>query len=915
MKEIIRSIAGHKYNKILGSFTLFLLIAFKSYPQQMSTIQGTVRDSLGKTSLALATISVLKKKSKAVLGQTIAKEDGFFRVSNLPVNDSLLLTVRYLEHEVYRQAFFLAKAMVYDIGELLLRAPEKLLDTILIAGRKPPLIIKNDTIEFNAASFKTLPNSVIEELLRKLPGLQIDASGNMTYAGKKISKVLIDGQEFFSDDTRIATRNLPADMVDKIQIMDNKTLEQQASGFRGISNDKALNIKLKKEKKTFASASNGAGLYKRYEAAAMFNHFAGTQKISLITSVNNINKSGFNMNPGADQTIQSVAFSDEKKGIITSKLGGFHFSGEKEKVKYNINYTYNDALIDRSTIKAQKQFISPGSFYFTENNSKDDGKNINHRTFISIECELDSMSTLFINPIFSHGRMTTNNFSNQIMFDENGRMVSSSAVDLSVTGINTNVIANVLWKKRFRKPGAQFSLLFSPYFNNRETVEINRAKILFLRNNGSDSLSQVNQGIHEKSDTWRPNSSIFYTYPLSNTLRLELNEIIQWRYIYTDRKLFNRDSLGNNSEIDTTYSATYSTSTMFSNTTLSLSYTKPKWEISIGANAGYTKINNELRSKDLLINRHELNYAPSVNLAYKIAANKNVSLSFFTNTLQPSLEQLSPIADNTNPLYIKLGNPDLKPVFIANYRANYSSYNSKANITLTGDVDYTSAQNTIVNALSYDGFGRQVSQYVNINGNYTREISLFFTKDWKTDADQKGIGINLSTGQRSIGTFVNGLRTNMKTFNWIPSLSLHYTYKSIADFNVSYALEFYRVSYNPSTLINQKYFRHVLQASLKTTWPKNFSTESNLMYGYHSQLSNGLKKDAILLNVNIMQRIFKNRQGVVKFSVYDLLKQNNNISRTVADNYIEDASMNTLQQFFMLSFLYRLNFKTLKGKK
>lgn len=894
-----------KWNLLLVVFVLCNAIVFA----QSGSVKGVVKGSDKVSPLASATITVVQLKNSVIINQALTNGNGCFILKNLPFNDSLLLKVFHLGYVTYAAGFVLNDTLL-DLGDIYLTIASKQLDSVAVTGQRSPVIIRQDTIEFRASSFKTPPNAAIEDLLKKLPGMDMDAQGNLTFNGKKISKVLVDGREFFGTDPKIAIRNLPADIVDKIQVMDAKSLEQLfgSVGSSSRADNKTLNIKLKKEKKAFGSLTAGGGTDKRYEAAGMFNHFDGVKKWSLLGGANNINKIGFSLSPGADESIQSLSFIDEGNGITTSKNGGLNFSNEKDKSKYNGSYFFNDALTDRTFLKERRQYIIPDSSFLSNNSSKTKDGSANHTIDLNIERIIDSTSTLYFRPNFSYRKTNLNSVSEQQTTTPGGKLINSGENIVSTSGDDLSASGSVSWGKRFRKTGRLLFVSLNSSYANQDTEEENKVKNIFYKDSGGDSVALLNQHILSKSSTGSHSLHVSYTEPLSSRLRLNVYETLESGKSKVDRKVFTPHSAGNGGIVDSALSVNYSTTTFRSATQASLSYLSKKWDASIGASTTYTRINNEIYSQSLSLRQSQFNHAPSINFHYRIANNKDLKLNFFANTQQPTLEQLQPVVDNRNPLLIKEGNPALKPSFTPYYLLNYSVANTRSLLFFTGYLNYAPVQNAIVNSVSYDTLGRQFSRYVNVDGNYNSRATLTFKKGWRNANTQKSIGVDLQTTLTRNTIFVNAVDAAVLTKRFSPSLNLQYSYKTAFDLTASYSPSFNIVSYSTSSLTDQDFLMHIVRGALRMNIWKDFQMETNLLYNYSSQAPPGFKKDALLLNLNMTQQVFKNNRGLLKFTIYDLLKQNNNIRRTTADNYVEDVQAAILQQYFMLSFIYKLDF-------
>lgn len=879
--------------KIVGCIVLFLVPFSPVWGQQTGEVKGNVKDTLGKA-LPLATIAIVKISNDSLIAQAMTDKNGTFIIKHLPLQDSLMIIISYVDYATYKKILVLSGSTL-DLVPVVLYPRAKQLNDLTIIGHKPEMTIKHDTVEFNVSSYKMPPNSVVEDFLKKFPGLEIDAKGNMTYNGTKISRVLVNGQSFFGSNPSIALQNLPSDIVDQIQVMNTQTPQEKAEGLPSNMKDKTLNIKLKKGKREVGSMTAGGGTDQRYNLAGMYNRFEGARQLSFIGGANNVSQ-------GSLYTLLGVT------GIITTKMGGVNYSDTLfKKLTVNGGYLYNNTFNDNSSTTQKRQYIVPDSSFFSADNNKSTISNVSHNLNLTLIYPFDANTTLFLTPSFRQTNTASDNLDSLETTDDKGILLNKGISHLINSGKNTDQATGITLFRKFKKTGSILTLTFLPSFNRQQSNEIANVKDFFYNVNGNDSLGGVNQVIQTMNRRSIYNSTLSYMQPVSKTLRLMITESNQISSNHAERNIYPIDSAGSKGKLDTAFSTNY-TAKQFTNTGgLSVIYFGSKFSGQLKVSAINTRLNNQIFSQDTSFKQGQFNLTPEIDLSWQPGKNKFLSFSLNASNSLPTFDQLLPVSDNTNPLLIQQGNPDLKPLLTYFSTLSYNYSDEKNNITFLNNIGYSVVQNNIINALYYDSLGRQVSKYINANGDYNCFLVLGLRKGWNTENVQKSVGLTLNVSTDRNSTFINGIQTYAQAWQLSATPNFQYSFKKLIDFTGTYTPSFNRVQYNKSSAANQNFLLHEAQASLKISWPKDFQLVNDVLYQYNSHAPAGFKKSSLLWNVNATKAFFKGK-GLLKFSVYDLLKQNNYLSRTVAANYIEDVQAITLQRYFMLGFIYKFDF-------
>ena len=870
--------------------------------QTGSILRGRVIDSAGRGALKQANIIVYPVKDKNAIKNILTNEEGLFLLRNLPVYDTLELQITYTGYETYHLRFSFNGSNLLNLDSLFMKISRKALDTVVFKVAPPPMVVKKDSVEYNAAVIKTAPNAVVEDLLKKMPGLEVDAKGAITFNGKAVNRIMIDGKNYFAGDLLIAIRNLPADIVSRIQVTDTKTLEDAFSGQPSDGNKKTLNIKLKKNiKPFFGYITAGAGSSGRYELTGMVNHFNGPEQVSVVGSVNNLNKIGFS--PGS-----SLEVINPGNGITEVKTTGINYNNEwGKKVKVSGSYFYSNATTSNELIAGRKQLVTPDSSFFSNSSSEQEDRTTGHRGQFTIEYSPDSLNRININPEINLIQSQTNLSNSTITNTATGGRINESRQNMVTSSNNNSYGLNIFWGRRFKKMGRAFTMTINTLQNRQHTNIFNQSNNVFYRSNVVDSAGLLNQQLHNTGAIESYTASIFYVEPLSPSLHLTIYENISISTNATDKEIYLMDSAGHIKGLDTLSSGSFYTRNTNSSTGFSLQHTGNKWDWNTGLIGIYNKVANSygpaLKNNG---QRTQFNYAPQVSIKYHFAKEKNIQFYYSASTQQPQPEQLQPIPDNSNPLLVKLGNPGLKPSFTQSYILNYASLNAMKN--MNASVQYTPVNNPILNSVYYDSHGRQLSQYVNVNGAYSLGANLGFSRNWKSNYHKLQINLGIAYNFNHDVSLVNNQSLVTATTIRQPTFGVQYSYKDLITVSGNYSVTGNEVHYNSTASQNINYIIQQFQNTFLFNCFKHLQLLSAINYTFNSNTPPDLRHSSLLWNLGLGQSLFKKQQVGVKLIVYDVLRQQTNTQTTTTPNYIENTQATVLRQYGLLSVAY--NFKS-----
>lgn len=908
--------------KTFLSFIFILAFSLTLSAQSNSgSIKGKLQDSLNKKALSLATVTVFRANDTAIITYRLSDESGNFKIPSLPLNIKCRVLISFAGFRPYRKEFELTKENPQlDFETILLADDPKLLDEVFVQAERPPVSIRKDTIEFNASAFKTLPSALVEDLLKKLPGVDIDPDGNITVKGKQVNRLLVDGKEFFGGDPKIATKNLPANIVDKVQVMDDKEQIERNPDIAPADIGQVVNIKLKRAIKQgwFGKAYAGGGTDKRHETGAIVNAFRDTTQVSLLAYSNNINKSGFGINDlqkigGFDRSgtnsigltgdggvfINGNSFGGTGQGLQHSMGGGINFNQQfKKKVTLNFQYFYGQVNSKYESLTNRQRFLKD-TIQVVRSNSTNESVNANHRLGGTVIWKMDSLTTLTFRPGLTLSHNTYQRHSYTLISDNFQGSLNSEDNEQNSIGNGTSYSHNLFINKLFKKKGRLLTV------NNNLSVNENLSDQYYdLINTFYINPSTIYSNQLRQRESSNINSSVNVTYnePLSKTLGLRLGNTIEFTKEDNFLRPYNKNSDEKYIDLIDSINTGLERKLWRNTTTTGFNFRKKKLNISASVNLLYFSYNNDYL-KSSSVNKSFTYLYPVINIDYN-----GMRLSYSSNVRPPSAYDLQPVIDNTNRQFLRYGNPDLKPAYSRNLSFNWYKYKpagSSYSFYLNGSM----ADNAVIWENTIDRSGIQTSRPVNVNGLKSAYGSLSYTKQYKFNTN-----FRLSLRPSVYGNYneslvsFNGNRSDAKSMYYNGSLNFGFNYKDKIELNQRYSLGVNQTTYDA----NQQYYKnievttHTAESEVVIRWPKHFVFENIINYTYNPQVSPGIRKNAVRWNAGVNYLFLKEDKGQLKLSVFDLLNQNISVYRYTTENSILDGQTTTLHRYFMLSFIYNI---------
>ncbi|MBA6152950.1 outer membrane beta-barrel protein [Gelidibacter maritimus] len=911
-------------------FMLAFLWASMTFSQGVPfKISGTLISEEDQTPLESATIYLETLKDSTLVSYTISDKNGAFVLDNRTYEDSLNLTISYIGFETYTKVLKIDKTPI-NLKTIALKSAN-VLDEIIVRSRAP-ITVKKDTLEFNVASFKTKRDANVEDLLKELPGVEVDEDGAIKVNGKEVNQIYVNGKPFFGDDPTITTRNLTKELIEKIQITDTKSKAEAFSGEKGDNQNKTINLTIKEEnnKGVFGRVAAGAGTDDRFEYAGMINIFDNEQRLSILSGGNNINSSGFSFGEirkmfggsrrmsggrgGGSFSIDGRSFGGGQ-GITTSTTAGVNYADELgEGNDFSGDYFYSGSNSKNATVTERENFL-PDSRYYTRSASNSVNDTDSHRANMAFDIKIDSTLMVNVRPSFSFSKSTNTYDREEASRDENGLLTNQSESASFVETIGKNFSNNFNLTKRFGTGGA--------FLRVHMNANINATNSDDFLDSETNIYGDVPKDIVRKQFTDGERSSNRLNMGVTYRLPLEAKKwFIDFRYGFnTDkrkdlRSTFDFDEF---SQLYDDFNTELSTDFINKNQTHSpnirLVYNSDKMTFRLGS--GYT--NRIMENADKL--RPELSLKESfdfldldANMNYRFSPKSSVNFRYDYANDAPAISQLQPFEDVSNPLNTVTGNPNLKPSTRHGLSFGFNNFDFQKR---TGFYMYTRANLTedkVVSKTTVDENLVRNTTYTNVDGNYSVSIGSSFSKDFRLDSLQTvKVRLGLSGNLGKQVNFNNDVEYAATSTRLNPNLELTYNWKNLFEIRPNYRLSITKTRYDLEDFNDRNFMSHNLGIRTATFFPKKLEWRNDINYMYNPNVAQGFQKSAWFWNATLAYSVLKDN-GTVTLKVYDLLNQNTNAQRTTTENYIQDSQSTVLEQYFMLSFSWKFNSLGPKGE-
>lgn len=956
---------------------IFLVAAFaapSAFAQAIYSVKVRAVEEKTGAPVAFATASVTVKGEKSALKYSLTDDQGHATITKLK-KGTYIFRVELMGYKTFLKEITIEKNM--DLGTVKMSDDAIALDAAQVSAIGNPIIVKKDTIEYTASSFKTSDNDMLEELLKKLPGVEVESDGSITANGETIKKITIDGKTFFLDDPQLASKNIPAKIIDKVKVVEKKSDQAQFTGIDDGEEETIIDLSIRPGmmKGWFGNVMGGGGHDVpgagsdmndwRYQGAAMVGRFTDDSQISIILNANNTNNRGFNDVAGsmmqgmrgARGMGRGMGGWGRNNGISNTWMGGVNgaftlLDGDMD-LAGNYLYSGSDKFVEEESSKIT--YLDDGSRLLYDQKGTSSTFTQGHRFGVRLEHEFSKNTSILFEPQFNFGKGSFNEFSDFQTYTE-----KDDQRDSTNRGYNRNVGDNdnwstsgfLLFRQKLGKPGRTFSAHFRYNFSNNDLFGFNQSLTSVKDAEGVWNDDPVNQRFDQNTKNVSLNARVVYTEPITEHLFVEANYSYGWARNTSYKNTFNsgsdliEDGLlvfdPSGESIDERYSNRILNRSITQRAGVNFSYQQKKFRAQLGASVNPTDTYNETTGHDPYRN-DVINWSPQASFNYDFTENSNFRLFYFGWSNQPSTSQLLPVPDNSDPLNISLGNPGLDPYFNHNIRGMFRYTNKKTFTSVHARFGGGLVENAITSAQWYDPAGVQYSIPVNgpATGNVDARIMVNspFGKTGLSIFSMTYARYNQSTSYIGTGALDSSKYYDAEnaSFNYelfaqdFPDLgesdkfitNRTQTMSFTQRLRLTYRNDFVELTAGGRTRMNKSWYT-MENSQLKATWNNQaqFSMNWTIPGGVNiiSDLNynwyNGYttpQEDEFVLNAEITKQLFK-KKFTLALKAYDILGQSKNLSVTDSSNYHQEVRNNTLGRYVILSLTYRFgNFNNRNG--
>jgi hypothetical protein len=917
----------------LGQFIFInclLLMSYVGFAQNL-TIQGTIKDSIAKRALNSATVSLVYANDSSLVSFSRTNEAGVFNFKNVSPGN-YLISVSYVGYIPKWVPVITGTEKTVDMG-LIYMNDVNTMSTVTVTARRPPVVINGDSVEFNSENFKTAPNAVVEDLLKKMPGMEVDKSGGITVNGKKVTKVFVNGKEFFTGDPVMATKNLPADAVDKIQVYDRKSDQAMFTGIDDGSEETAINLKLKKDrnKSTFGKLNGGAGTPSVFDAQGNVNVINNEEQFSAIGGANNTNRQNFsNRNivnfsgggggrpgAGAGVTVNFSGGSGETdanaQGIAETYSIGGNYSNlfNNKKTEFNANLSISD--VERNNISNSfTQNLTPGNAFNRISNSNSIAGNKQQNFGSTIDHKVNENFSFRFTP--SLGLQQTTNYSEDSTqtYLTNGNLLNSNTTIASSASDAVNAASTLLLRKKFAKKGRTISSTITQSFNRSNSTGNQYTEQLSYINNKLTNDSVLDQQNTRKGENSSYSANLIYTEPLGKKSLLEFNTYLSKSIGSSSRKIYDYSTLTDGyGVLNTRLTNEFNSEYTYSGGGMSYRSNQKKYNFSTGFSLQKAVLAGENISAKIKLSQSFQDILPNATFRYNFSQTKNLNVDYRTSTNQPSITQLQPVLDQSNINRQSIGNPDLKRSYVHNLNIRFFSSKILAGKNFFSTLNASTTNNSIVNYDSVLPNRTILTRPVNVDGAYRINGSVNYGFGIKKLKSRLSFGLN--AGLNNNISYANGLLNTIVTKSTGPSMSYTYIVDDVIDINLTARYSFSQTSNEVNPTLNTNFLTKVFGADMTNYLPLNIVLNQSFNYAINTGRAEGFNTAIPIWNASFSKFFLKNKRAEIKMSAFDLLNKNIGINRNVSQNQIVDRSYNVISQYFMLTFTYSLQKSGLGG--
>ena len=913
-------------NKVFRSALLLVcLLQVGSVLFGQTTIKGTLVDD-DEEALPVVTLMLVTKSDSVLAGFAMTDQTGAFEMKGIAPGEYLLQGSLAGKDPLNRLVKVEAGVDVADLGIVQMMAKSTEVGGVEITAEEIPIQIKGDTIEYNADAFKTRPNANVEELLKRLPGVEVDSDGNIKSQGETVQKILVDGKEFFGDDPKVASKNLPAEAVDKVQAFDKLSDMAEFTGVDDGEQQKTLNLVLKEDHKTgyFGNVSAGYGSDDRFEGRANINRFNDKSQLSFLGMGNNTNEQAFSWNDyinfmggignlismsdaggqgfSPDELGLPIGFG-QNSGVTTTGAAGLNFNqdiGKKTELMSSYFFNYLNKDLQQSTYREN---ILEGTSFTTEDTSVTDDKNYNHRVNLRLKHELTDNAQLIFR---GNGSInTTDGITSTETQSLTGTSLQNSSIYDQITDGNlSNLTSNLTYRQRFKKKGRSMAIDFSFGYNGTDRL----VDLLSVNSFSVDTLGMLTDTINQEQRLDQKKQDfggkITYIEPVGKKKFLEVKYVHQENANDLVKDFYNVDGTEVR-DYDSLLSNRYDGGWVYDQASTALRIIPSKMSnIQIGVGAQRSALDGVVGLQDTTIAKEFFNVLPSFRWNYSPRKGRKLRLRYTTAINAPSIENLQPVVDNSNPLSIYIGNPELDAEYAHNMRLSYMLFDQFSFTSLFTSLSATYTGNKISQSTTVDSLFRQVTTPVNVD----RDLRISARAHFNTPIRKLGvkIGANPVLTYTNGITLINGVENPTNRLTSTMDFSIENRKKEWLDILVGARVTHNTTQYEIDASMNQEYLNTSYYTDLTIYFLKKWTFNTRFDYYVYSGGGFSENQTVPLWKAYVSRTFFESDKLELKFYVFDILNQNAGIDRTTQVNYLEESRYNTVSRYGMFSATWKI---------
>ena len=917
MNELMKN----NYSPLLQPWKAILLLGFlalsglqSSWSQQMK-LTGTIYDTSNVVPLRNVSVMALRLKDSVLLSFTRSNQLGEFTLTGFPI-DTFQLIIEHPKLET-RTFYIIGSQDNYDITVpriQLLQKTQNVREVTVLTNRNA-IYFKGDTLVYVADSFNVGQNAVVEDLLKKLPGIKVADDGSITSQGKEISKVLVDGDEFFGSDPTIATRNLGAKGVESVQVYEKKN-EDAAIG----EDDKiqVLDLKLKDSaKKGYFGKISGAsdfGIIRDnpfYESEILLNNFNKKQKISVFMLTSNTPKSNFgfgdmnkfgleNEQNNSGMTMWDQSSRNNTSGIPQTMKAGIYYSDKIGKTgKIGFNYSFNENRLNAVTSSQSQYFLQQDSSYFTKDSSANVSKNQSHRFNLNYSVNLDSLTYLEVRPNLHVDFGESDNFSQNTFLTESFVSYLGTGVRNTNSSKGTSSNSQAILRRKFKKVNRELEL---KYILNTSSNQSDGNLYTLKTGALSDTIDQ--QKINDNGNT--TNYGILtYTEPFAKKWKFQMEYYLESGKSKQNKQTYEKDALTGNYTSQVSLFTNQFDNTRFQNRATGLLIFEHRQHTFTGG-LGFRNI--EVQSTNLITslvtNQNINNFLPKFSYQFKPGMSKRISLNYSTASSPASINDLQPVQDNTNPNRIQIGNPDLKPNYVHNLRVNANIWQALSGRYFWSGGNASLTNNAFATSTTYDQYGRTVAQTKNVDGNIFANV--FAGGGFPILNRKIELAPNLNGSYNKYTNFINGQSNVTKTTAVTAGLDIELKLDSL-NITVGNSYTYNNPVSSLSSVSNQPYATQKYFIDGEWRLPRHFQLKSDATYTINTGRAAEFNRNILIINVELSKAFLPTENVILALSANDILNQNLNLQRQINGNVITDNYTKIISRYFLVKLTYKFN--------